>query len=194
MSSVGTQSDSAQPLLYNIYKLNSFTYRPDNRVPYERTLNDHLRPGPIGRPRSMYASMQSIPRGTEPLVSTPRPLTMVQSRPSSAQHLATTGRRIQMMMQATVYPRSGSDQPENEPLPVRTPRRSILNAKREKERLAHQLHSLHDQSHHPVSGQQATPRVRPATAPCALTSALKVMPCSTPGTAGWLDILSHARL
>ena len=31
----GTQSDAAQPLLYNIYKLGKWEYKPDNREPYE---------------------------------------------------------------------------------------------------------------------------------------------------------------
>jgi hypothetical protein len=31
----GAQSDAAQPLLYNIYKLGKWEYKPDNREPYE---------------------------------------------------------------------------------------------------------------------------------------------------------------
>ena len=87
---------------------------------YERSLNDHLRPGPTGtynRPQSM--SRRSVGRsstgGRESLQinavsfsSSPRPLTMVQSRPSSAHQLATKGQRLSLMMQATVRPRSGS--------------------------------------------------------------------------------------
>ena len=35
MVGLGSQSDSAQPLLYNIYKLEKWAYKPDTRLPYE---------------------------------------------------------------------------------------------------------------------------------------------------------------
>ena len=107
------QSDSAQPLLRNIYKLDRLLYKPDTRKSYERSLNDHLRPGPTGRPWSMYApnsarGREGSEKSTLSSAVTPRPLTMVQSRPSSAHHLATKGQRLALIMQDTVRPRSGS--------------------------------------------------------------------------------------
>ena len=40
MVGLGSQSDSAQPLLYNIYKLKNFAYKPDTRLPYEVIATD----------------------------------------------------------------------------------------------------------------------------------------------------------
>jgi hypothetical protein len=40
MVGLGSQSDSAQPLLYNIYKLQMLPYKPDTRLPYEVIATD----------------------------------------------------------------------------------------------------------------------------------------------------------
>lgn len=40
MVGLGSQSDSAQPLLYNIYKLEKWAYKPDTRLPYEVIATD----------------------------------------------------------------------------------------------------------------------------------------------------------
>ena len=59
---------------------------------------------------------------------------MVQTRPASAHHLAMAGKRINIFMQATQTPRSGADKTDTEPLPVFTPRRSLWDAKQERQR------------------------------------------------------------
>eukprot|EP00277_Geminigera_cryophila_P040714 CAMPEP_0173103896 /NCGR_PEP_ID=MMETSP1102-20130122/38745_1 /TAXON_ID=49646 /ORGANISM="Geminigera sp., Strain Caron Lab Isolate" /LENGTH=261 /DNA_ID=CAMNT_0013998963 /DNA_START=28 /DNA_END=814 /DNA_ORIENTATION=- len=172
--SLGTQADAAQPLLYNIYKLNKWSYKPDNRQTYERSLNDHLRPGPVGRPRSMYARMENS-QSSGMLPSTPRPMTMLQSRPSSAHQLAMTGMRMQLLTQSTVYPRSGSDQPVHEPLPVCTPRRALLDSRRERERLALQLshRDTNQGDTYARSPRQHQSAAGSGAAPFALTAALQ---------------------
>ena len=185
------QSDSAQPVLRNIYKINALQYKPDNRHTYEVWLNDHLRPGPTGtynRPQSM--SRRSVGRsgtgGRESLQintvffsSSPRPLTMVQSRPLSAHQLATNGQRLSLMMQATVRPRSGSGVcvltgisiPQSPPNMARTSythTHTHTNAKRERERerespAEHDAAScLHSASHAATHTHTHTHTHRPA--------------------------------
>lgn len=84
--------------------------------------------------RSMYARVEHLPGATS-VPSTPRegqwrvPQTIVHSRPSSAHHLAVAGKRLHAMMCSTVHPRSGSDHAQHEPLPVCTPRRSLMDSK-----------------------------------------------------------------
>ena len=75
----------------------------------------------------MYGRLETAGLATISTSTPRRPMSVIQSRPNSAHRLATAGARIQLLNLATIHPRSGSDNPENEPLPVATPRQSLLD-------------------------------------------------------------------